>query len=320
MGANRGFWSVLLSFWAALIFSIIYAALSFLVLWWIVGEDMAAEALRFFVLDYGGLITGTGCATLWFMSFLVLRFVPDLIEEAIPDSEIEGTDYAFWKRRFDSDFHGLAQFATYFIGGYAIYSLLNFPVPDGAQIVFTLFTALQFAFGGFVGRKIWCVGHMLRSLEDVSPREWLFDSDAFPRLIYLVNIFTFLVLLLTVVHTYVHSRIDYVASSEFSVLAQSLVYLPLVLAFPVLVLFNFYPRMVINRLYLKSIRLRKDSLAEKLIELDEPEMSKLKHKIDYEKYLNEEFRYRQKVALSELPVALTIVVAVLLTTVRVMAN
>lgn len=53
---------------------------------------------------------------------------------------------------------------------------------------------------------------------------------------------------------------------------------------------------------------------------DETEMTKQKHAIDYEKYLNEEFRYRQRVALSELPVALTITVAIVITAVRFLAT
>ncbi len=78
--------------------------------------------------------------------------------------------------------------------------------------------------------------------------------------------------------------------------------------------------MVVNRLYLKSIRQRKDWLAEKMEGSEETEFAKLKYTIDYEKYLNEEFRYRQRVALSELPVALTITVAIIVTVVRVLAS
>lgn len=276
--------------------------------------------VELFVSGYGGLIAGTACITLFLMSIFVLRVVPQLIEDAIPDLEIEQTRYHFWKRRLESKILGISQFTTYFAAGYAIYSLLGFPVAKGAQPLLVIFTGIQYGCGGFVGRKLWCVSHMLRSLEGVKPKDNLLETESLPRLIYVVNIFTFLTLVMTAVHTYFLSRIEYSTQGDLTTAIHSLVYLPMVLAMPVVILFNFYPRMVVNRLYLKSIRQRKDWLAEKMLESSESEVSKIKHTIDYEKYLNEEFRYRQRVALSELPVALSITLAIIVATIRFLAK
>ena len=95
------------------------------------------------------------------MSILVLRASPNLIEEAIEPSKFNETTYEFWKARLISPHLGLAQFATYFIGGFGIYGLL--PVSQKVQLFFVVFTALQYAFGGFIGRKLWCVGHICRT-------------------------------------------------------------------------------------------------------------------------------------------------------------
>lgn len=304
---------MLFSFWAALLFCIAYAAAGYFLLVATYDRGSANETIQIFVNQYGGLIAGTACGSLFLMSILVLRTVPELIEQALQTEVAELDNYRFWKDRLLSDRLGIAQFGTYFLGGFGIYSLLEYPGEPLDHLFFVVFTALQYSCGGFVGRKLWCVGHLLRAIEHVDPRSDLLNTDAFPRLIYLINIFTFLTLLMTVVHTYFHARMDYVLSSEFAVLLAPLVYLPMVLALPVVVLFNFYPRMVVNRLYLKSIRVRKQWLADQMAESDESEFAKHKHSIDYEKYLNEEFRYRQRVALSELPVALTITVAIVVT-------
>ena len=320
MQTSGGFWSVLFSFWAALLFCIAYAAVGYFLLSARYDQGTASSTIQVFVYQYGGLVAGTACTALYLMSILVLRTVPDLIEQALPDEVSEQADYRFWKGRLLSGRLGLAQFGTYFVGGFGIYSLLEFPGEPIVHLFFAVFAALQYSCGGFIGRKLWCVGHLLRSIEHVDPKSDLLDTEAFPRLIYLVNIFTFLTLLMTVAHTYFHARMGYVLSSEFAVLLAPLIYLPLVLALPVIVLFNFYPRMVVNRLYLKSIRQRKQWLADQMAEADESEFAKHKHSIDYEKYLNEEFRYRQRVALSELPVALTITVALVVTIARVLAS
>jgi hypothetical protein len=298
----------------------VYAAAGYEIVRLLEGDDEPLRFLKFFVADYGGLATGTACATLFLMSISVLGSLPKLIEDAIPDSEIKKSTYEFWRTRFASLPLGLMQFTTYFAGGFAIYSLLGFPVGNHSKSLLVVFTSLQYAFGGVIGRKLWCLGHMLRSLEVVDPREDLLESESLPRLIYAVNIFTFLTLLMTTVHTYFHANIQYGPHSELLSILQPIVYLPLILAMPVIVLFNFYPRMVVNRLYLKSIRQRKDRLTRKIERSDESDISKFKHTIDYEKYLNEEFRYRQRVALSELPVALTVILALIAVAVRLWAT
>jgi len=318
MQTRNGFWSVLFSFWAALLFCIIYAGIGYLAVRFQAGKDEAYFFIKFFVSGYCGLVTGTACATLFMMSIFALRIVSSLIEDAIPKHEIAKTGYPFWKARFESLPLGLAQFTTYFFGGFAIYSLLGFPIGSLGEFALVVFTSLQYAFGGFVGRKLWCVSHMLRSLETVTPKDDLLETEALPRLIYVVNIFTFLTLVMTAIHTYFHARIDYTSLSRLGDIILPIVYLPLVLAMPVVTLFNFYPRMVVNRLYLKSIRQRKEWLARKMERSDESDISKIKYTIDYEKYLNEEFRYRQRVALSELPVALSIILAVVAAAVRVL--
>lgn len=320
MRAVRGFWSILLSFWAAMLFSAIYGIAGVCIVRIMSSEEAARQAARFFVSKYGGIIAGSACATLFLMSIFVLRIVPQLIDEIIQDIECQDSSYKYWRSRFSSPWLGLAQFATYFTGGYAIYSLLQFPVDDRSQLIFTLFTALQYAFGGFVGRKLWCIGHMLRSIGDLTPRRDLLEAEALPRLIYIVNVFTFLTIIMVLIHTYFHSRIQY--STEFAHLPviEQLVYLPVVLAIPVLVLFNFYPRIVANRLYLKSIRDRKEWLSNKILRSGESEIATFKHVIDYQKYLNEEFRHRQRLALSELPVALAILIAIAVSIVRELTN
>jgi hypothetical protein len=315
-----GFWGVLRSFWAGVLFSTLYGACLFMFVDWKHGATIAAEATSFFIFEYGGLLTGTACAAVWLISIFVLPAVPQLIEQAVSNDEIAPTRYTHWRTYFESKRLGLVQFSVFFIIGLVIYSLLRFPVDETAYPFFLVYSSIQYAFGGFIGRKLWCIGLMLRSLEEVEPRSDLLESEAFPRLIYLVNIFTFLTLVMVAVHTFFHINFDYAATSDVSILLSPLAYALVVLAIPILVLFNFYPRMVVNKLYLKSIRLKKAWLAEKIEESNESEIAKMKHTIDYEKYLSEEFRYRQKVALSELPVALTIVTALVIAAIRVVAG
>lgn len=255
MRATGNFWGVLLSFWLAVLFCAFYATVGYLFIRWSHGAPAADSVLQFFLFEYGGMVSGTACAALFLISTMVLQVIPKLIEDAVPAEQFESTAYVYWKERSLSFRLSLAQFSTYFFGGVAIYTILGFPVQVGQQWFFVVFTALQYSFGGIVGRKLWSIGHMLRSLEDVEPGEDLLENESLPKLIYIINIFTFLTLVMTVLHTYFHAQVTY--SSHLADLLKPLVYLPLILALPVVVLFNFYPRMVVNKLYLRSIRQKK---------------------------------------------------------------
>ena len=112
------FWSVLLSFWAAILFCAGYAFFGYLIIRAHADSELAGRTVRFFLFDYGGLIAGTACAALFLMSVLVLRMIPQLIEEAISSAQIKDTTYDSWKARFESSRLGIAQFASYFLGGY----------------------------------------------------------------------------------------------------------------------------------------------------------------------------------------------------------
>ena len=108
-----------------------------------------------------------------------MRTVPELIERALPDEVAEQTDYRFWKGRLLSGRLGLSQFCTYFVGGFGIYSLLEFLGEPVVHLFFAVFTALQYSCGGFIGRKLWCVGHLLRSIEYVDPKRDHLNTEAY---------------------------------------------------------------------------------------------------------------------------------------------
>lgn len=304
------FWKVIYSFWAALSLTAMYGILGYIAFFTFEGSDSASSLIKFYIIDYSGLITGGACTTLFFLVILILGEFPNTISSNFSEKQLKYTQYSYWLKKSTSIIFGVLQFALYFLIGFSIYMLLEFPVPDSQKLYFTISTGVQFGMGGYVGRRLWCVGLMLKCLETVNPDRELFGNDDLPRLIYIVNIFTFLTFLMTGVHTYFHSIIEYENSTDLRYFIEPMVYLPAILAFPVVILFNFYPRMVVNRIYIRSINQQRDYIYQKLKDAGEDEVTRLKYMIEYQKYMNEEFRYRQRVALSEVPIALTILVAI----------
>jgi len=158
---------------------------------------------------------------------------------------------------------------------------------------------------------------MLESIRNVKVNEDLFVSDKLSGVVVMVNIFTFSMIVSLVIHTVVHYNISY-SSSVLDVSAlKFLVILPVLLILPVLTLFNFHPRSVVNSLYRRSIEMRRSRLSS-LIEVSGlTEVEKQKQLIDYEKFLKDELRYHYRLIFTEAPVILTIIFSIMAVLVKI---
>lgn len=300
---------VIFSFWAGLVFCLLFAFGGKEIVRIAADEGSAVEFFDLFFGRYGGFWTGSLCFMVFVLTVILFKDLPLGIEQDLP--EISGhEEYLRYRRRFESRGLALVQSTIYFAIGFAIYSVCQFDTNGPANTLLTLFTALQFSFGGLLGRKLWCTAYILKSIEQTEPPSDLLEKTNLQSLILTVNIFTFLTLVTTLVHTYFHFNMNY----QYVALPESMArYLPLspaLLAFPVLIMFNFIPRSTVNRLYIRSIEKSKEALVDGVLNNSDDEFSKQKLLIDYKKHLNEEYRYRQRAALSELPVVLAIVTLV----------
>ena len=169
----------------------------------------------------------------------------------------------------------------------------------------------EYALGVYVGRKLIYTGMMLHSLLPITIKRNLFRT----RELDVINSFVNVASTLTVIFVYVHVISYYAGPFLYgSILGQSIklfLLLPAIIATPVLLIFNFYPRAVLRKLYDQSIDFEIERLKEALKNEALSEYEKRSYLIDFDKMSRDELRYSLQLTLSDLPIGITILIMVL---------
>jgi hypothetical protein len=294
----------------------IYLSVAWLALLFIEGRASADRYAIFFLMNYKGLLTGIPIFTLHLISERFLRLVPVTISKCILYSELKKTKYRESRKRYSSTIMAVAQSSCYFVMSYGIFSALQFGQGFYEDIFLKLYSCAQVYSVCYVARKLYHIGRMLEAIKYVDVDEKLFMEDKLSGIVVTVNIFTFSMIVALIIHTIVHYNLKYTSSILDSDALKLLVVTPVLLILPVLVLFNFQPRAVVNSLYRLSIAKRKAKLSALIEQSHLTEVEKQKQLIDYEKFLKDELRYHYRLIFTEAPVVLTIVFSVLTILIR----
>ena len=298
----------LLLFFLGLLLSVAYGVLGGVLLWYSRG---LAEAQSFFaayttsfktVLSFG-LILGTAL-----LVYYGQDVIPITIEKAFNRRLTE--DYYYYKRRFSSRRVSLTYSGEMVIVGFVIFASAQFPLSRPGQLLMLGAVCTEYALAVYVGRKLMYTACMLHSLQGIPVRRNLFckrELDAVNPPIHVAST-------LTIIFLYVHMVGYYDGPFLFgSIVGQSikvfLLFLPLI-STPVLLILNFYPRIVLTKVYDQSInvevaRLRKAMRSEAISPYE-----KRSYLIEFNKMSREQLRYSLQLAITDLPIGITIVVMI----------
>lgn len=173
--------------------------------------------------------------------------IPETIEAAFKGRLSD--DYHYYRRRFASLRVTVTFCAQFIVWGFILFWLCQFPLSSPGQDLMLLAVCAEFALAAYVGRKIMYTGMMLYSLMPINVTRNLFRE----RELDAINPYVHVVSTLTIIFVYVHVSNYY--SGQFlylSPLGQSIklfLLLPAIIALPVLLIFNFFPRAVLRKLY-----------------------------------------------------------------------
>lgn len=301
----------MLLFFSGLFISLVYGVVSSAFLWYFSSKF---EAQQFFVAYTSsfktiislGLILGT--AVIVFVSQAV---IPKTIEDAFTKAQLSNTDYGYYKRRFGSLRISLTFSAEFLVVAFIIFSYCRFPLSRPGEILMMIAACAQYALGVYVGRKLVYTGMMLHSLLPIEVTRNLFRK----RELNAINPYVHVASTLTVIFVYIHVIGYYEGPFAYnSVLGQSIkpfLLLPAIIATPVLLIFNFYPRAVLRKVYGKSIDVEIKSLQKTLQDEKLSAYEKRSYVIEVDKMSRDELRYNLQLALTDLPIGITILIMVL---------
>jgi hypothetical protein len=120
---------------------------------------------------------------------------------------------------------------------------------------------------------------------------------------------------LTAIMVYVVVRSSYYSPFDYSSImgssVKALMLLPAVIALPVLALFNYYPRVVIRKLYQCSISRTLRAIQRKAVDDELSHFERLTYVLEFDRLSRDELNYRLRMTLADLPMAVTVGIALL---------
>lgn len=291
--------------------SVAYGALASILVFLLQGttefqQFLAAYTTSFKTVISFGLILGTAMAV-----YRSQHVIPETIEAAFREEQLGLGNYLHYKSRFASQRRSLTFAAQFVVVGFVLFSYCQFPMQGVGESAMLAAACAQYALGVYVGRKLFYAGMMLHSLLGVSLDRNLFKRRELDE----IDVYVHAASTLTVIFVYVHVIGYYDGPFLYgSVLGPSirpLLMLPAFIATPVLLIFTFYPRAVLKRLYSQSIDVEIQHLKASLQDEALSDFEKRSYLLEVDRMSREELRYNLQLTLSDLPIGITILVMVL---------
>lgn len=302
----RFMWQVFIGFAVALVYGLAGAALVYAVSGYADTQDFLQMYIgKFNVLVTLGLAVGTA---------LMIRssqhLIPDTIEAAFTPEDLP-KDYFENKQRYFSLRRTILFASELIVLGFMIFHFCRFPLTGLGEALMLLAGCLQWGLASYVGRKIRYAGMMLHSLHSVKVTRNLFKE----RELDVINTYVQMVSILTIIGVYLGVRSYYGAPFAYDTFlgrsAQVFLIMPAIIATPVLLIFNFFPREVLRKIYEKSIEIKLEELHEEVKDEALSPFEKKLRVMEFDKMYREQLRYSLQMTLSDLPIGITIIVMVL---------
>lgn len=268
---------------------------------------LEAYFVSFNCLISGGLIIGTAIFV-----FRSQTSIPAVIEQAFDPEPLRETTFNDQKAKYLSLQMSLRFSTEFILVGFFIFLFCRFPFRGLPEYLLIFYGCLEYALGVYVGRKLFRIAKMLDAIQNIKITRNIFKEDELGHIISYVNVLS----TLTIIFVYVHVTSYYNGPFEYNfplmnASVRVALVLPAVIAMPVLVIFNFYPRTVLRQLYSRSIADQVGQLTNKLRHHDLSDFERMSCVIEYDKLWKDELRSRLRLTLSDLPIGITVIAMII---------
>lgn len=299
---NQMFWG----FAVALAYGVITAG----AVWYFEKPDVLKRYLDAYFVTFncliaGGLIIGTSIFVWW-----TQESIPSFIEDSFDVDALGKTTFLKQKERFLSLRRSMTFSTMFIVAAFLIFYFCQFPFRGLPEYLLIAFACVQYGLGVYVGRKLFYVAQMLNSIEEIKLSKNIFKDDTLGQIVSYVNILSTLTIVFVYVHVTSYFQGPFELNPTYGSALRVALMLPAVIAAPVLIIFNFYPRAVLRRLYSRSINDQVSRLTERLKNQNLSEYERTSCVIEYDKLWKEELRNRLRLSLSDLPIGVTIVIMI----------
>ncbi len=254
----------------------------------------------------GGLVLATAITV-----YRTQNYIPDTIERTFTARQLKKTSYFDWRREYYHIRKTLLFSSEFAIAGLVIFYAARFPFRGYAEAWLIIGGCTSYAVGVYVGRKLFHIAHMLRALETVQFTRNVFARDELGGISIYVNSISTLAAIMVYVGVASSYSAPFQYGSAVGVSVKAIMLLPAVIALPVLALFNYYPRVVVRKLYQRSIENERKALESRFKHSSLSEFERLTYQLEFDRLSRDELNYRLRMTLADLPMAATLGIALL---------
>lgn len=292
-----------------LLVSLVYGLLGAALLWYFDGKPDAQLFFEHYTKSFKtlillGLAIGTGL-----IAYRTQNIVPETIEKAFTEAQLP-KEYYDHKALFTNLPQTIWFMTQLTIAGFVIFLYCRFPLSPRGEALMLIAVCIQYAIGAYVGRKLIHIGMMVHSLLNVKITRNLFEKRELDNINTYVNAASTVTIICTYVHVASYYAGPFLYDSIFGDSVKIFLVLPAILATPVLLIFNFYPRYVLRKLYSKSIDIEIKKLQKVMQNETLSAYEKRAHIIEFNKMAQDELRYSLQLSLTDLPIGITILIMV----------
>jgi len=305
---SRHIFFLMNSFYYGFIISFIYGVLTSLIVYIFQNSEFEKYVKDFF-LTFNSLILGGLVFGITYQIYGTQGYVPSTIEKTF--GEINDKTYKEHKRRFFSLGRSLKFSATFIIASFVLYLFAKFSLSGIAEYFMIFYGCALAGCGVYGGRKLFYIAQMLEAIRNINVKEDIFSDDKFRGVTTYVNIITTICTIALWLHIQAYYYGDFKYHELVGESLKIFMLAPAIIALPVLVIFNFYPKTVLKDLYTKSINFKQKELQKSIEKKELTEFEKIQYLKDMDKISRDELKYRLRVALNDLPMAITILIMIL---------
>jgi hypothetical protein len=279
------------------------------VLVWQLQPGLASRYVEAFVVAFNCLVSGGIVFGTFLFVLSTEKSVTRVIEGSFSKATLAKTSYGKFRKRYVSKIGAAVFCANYAVIGFAIFYFCEFPFPGLASAFMILFACMEYAAAAYVGRKIYFMTHMLNSLSTIRLRKSILSNRELTRIAGYVNIVSIMTIASIYVNTTGYYNGPFVYHSIFGLSPRIMLLILVVAATPAIIIFNFYPRVVLRRLYEQSIEREILALKKRLADsqLSPTEFETVM--IDYDRLKQAELKERLQLTLSDVPILVAIALA-----------
>jgi hypothetical protein len=301
--------SVYLGFFISFIYGFITSFVIFML-----SNDIFHQYIHGFFVDFNCFINGGLLFGLAFQIYKTQDFLPNLLKNVFGEEKLRKSNiYLRHLATYYSVRSSLRISTIHIILSFLLFYFARFPYANNiAEISMILYSCSLFACGVYVGRKIFYSSLLLRSIEEIELDDDIFSEDKLGGISSYVNVVTTFTVIAVwfLINSYYKGPFRYDTQIGDSV--KILMFYPAILSMPVLIIFNYYPRTLIRKLYVKSINNKINLIKKELNEKNEiSEFEKIQYLCEIDKISKDELQYKLRLALNDLPLMITIVIMLL---------